>query len=194
VSLASRAGDLYFTFRFLKLLTTPWEETDAFKLGLLDEKGARIKSKKAQSDAEKSAYTPFHRLVYNVKRLINKVPGGSSKIASYAAALFLLKEEVGVTDKAILKIVEGSDMDVGSFITEQSEWYLLEDKQLSPGIYKVRNEKITTRSHCVVKSGDKIRILDESYPAGELFGLDVYKAVHLNTEHEVFVTLGEIYK
>ena len=31
MSLASRAGDVYYSFRFIKLLTTPFEETDASK-------------------------------------------------------------------------------------------------------------------------------------------------------------------
>ena len=67
MSLASRAGDLYYTFRFVKLLTTPWEETDAVKLGILDSQGKRIKGKKISSSEEKDAYTTFHRLVFNIK-------------------------------------------------------------------------------------------------------------------------------
>ena len=37
-----RAIDLFVTYRFLKLLTTPFEKTDAFKLGIIDENGNRI--------------------------------------------------------------------------------------------------------------------------------------------------------
>ena len=76
-----RAADLVYTFRFLTLLVTPFEKTEAFKLGLLDAKGKKLK--KAKTAAEKNADTPFHRLVFNVKRLMEKVPGGSSSIASW---------------------------------------------------------------------------------------------------------------
>ena len=31
-----RAIDLFVTYRFLKLLTTPFEKQDAFKLGIID--------------------------------------------------------------------------------------------------------------------------------------------------------------
>ena len=55
MSLASRAGDLYYSFRFVKLLTTPWEETDAYKLGIIDENGKRDKSVKLDNDEKKSA-------------------------------------------------------------------------------------------------------------------------------------------
>ena len=43
MSLASRAGDIYYSFRFVKLLTTPWNETDAYDLGIIDENGKRVK-------------------------------------------------------------------------------------------------------------------------------------------------------
>ena len=37
-----RAIDLFVTYRFIKLLVTPFKETDAYKLGIIDEKGKRI--------------------------------------------------------------------------------------------------------------------------------------------------------
>ena len=38
-----RAVDLFVTYRFIKLLTTPFEKTDAFKLGIIDKDGNRIR-------------------------------------------------------------------------------------------------------------------------------------------------------
>ena len=35
-------------------------------------------------------------MIFNLKRLIQKLPGGSSKLGSYAAALFLIKEEIDI--------------------------------------------------------------------------------------------------
>ena len=37
-----RAVDLFVTYRFIKLLTTPFKKTDAFKLGIIDENGHRV--------------------------------------------------------------------------------------------------------------------------------------------------------
>ena len=38
----SRAVDLFVTYRFLKLLVTPWEKQEAFKLGIIDKKGKNL--------------------------------------------------------------------------------------------------------------------------------------------------------
>ena len=103
MGLLSRAGDLTYTLRFLRLLTTKFEDTTAYKLGLIDEKGKKLRSPK--TNEEKSAYNLFHRLVYNIKKLINKAPGGKSKIVSYAAALLLLKETYNLSDNSLEKIL-----------------------------------------------------------------------------------------
>ena len=195
MSLASRAGDLYYSFRFVKMLTTPFEDTDAYKLGIIDENGNRIKTKKVSSSEEKTAFTTFHRLVFNVKKLLEKLPGGQSRLASYAAALFLLKEKYELSDSTIEKIVEKSNLETLDFLAEKSEWYLLPDKQLSPGIYRIRESKLdNVNCQEVAKPKDKIRIQTESYPVGDIFGLDVYEATHLNTNQKIYVVLGEIYK
>ena len=71
-------------------MATPFNETKAFKLGLIDEKGKRLK--KASSKDEKNAMTYFDRLIFNLKRVLAKVTGIESKFTTFAAALFLLKE------------------------------------------------------------------------------------------------------
>ena len=93
--MASPAIDAFITFRFLKLLVTPFNKTEAFRLGIIDERGKVLrKYKTLERVEERQAYTILHRLVFNVKKLIEKVPGGKSRLASYAAALFLIKEHV----------------------------------------------------------------------------------------------------
>ena len=93
------AIDLFVSYRFLKLLTTPFKRTDAFKLGIVDENGNRITKKDSDAVAvelattqQKNAYTILHKLVFNIKKLFNKVPGLRTKVGTYAAALFLLKD------------------------------------------------------------------------------------------------------
>jgi hypothetical protein len=92
------ALNLFFIYKFLRILTTPWENTDAFKLGIIDEKGKiLIKKAKLKTIDEKESYTMMHRLVWKLKRLMEKVPFGKSRLASYAAALWLIKEEKNFT-------------------------------------------------------------------------------------------------
>ena len=86
--------DLFATYRFLRILTIPWEDQEAFKLGIIDGEGKRIKEKKVTSSSEKDAYTMLHRMVFNFKRILSKIPLVKSKLGTYAAALFLLKEHM----------------------------------------------------------------------------------------------------
>ena len=87
------AVNLYFIYKFLRILTTPWENTDAFKLGIVDDDGKILKKKRTlKTSEEKDAYTMMHRLVWKLKRLMEKIPFGKSRLASYAAALWLIKE------------------------------------------------------------------------------------------------------
>ena len=92
---ASRGADLYFVFRFLRLLTMDFKKTDAFKFGIIDKKGKALrKSADLESVKEKAAYTMLHRMVFKIRGLLEKVPLiGKSILLNYAAALFLLKEQ-----------------------------------------------------------------------------------------------------
>jgi|TARA_B100000123_G_scaffold271162_1_gene250375 hypothetical protein len=88
--------DLFLVYQFIKRLSTPFEETKAYELGLIDEKGKRLK--KASTRDEKDAMTYYDRLIFNLKRLIAKA-GIQSKFVTFAAALFLLKEEQSGTKR-----------------------------------------------------------------------------------------------
>ena len=95
--MASRAFDTFITYKIISTLVTDWEDQPAFEHGIIDKKGKLLrKSNTLKTNDEKGAYTLFHRLVFNLKRLIQKLPGGSSKLASYTAGLFLIKEEIDV--------------------------------------------------------------------------------------------------
>jgi hypothetical protein len=88
----SRAIDLLITYRVVKLLITPWEKFEAFKLGIIDNKGNNlIKFKDVKGTARKH-YTVLHRFVFNLKRILQKV-GLGSRLGSFAVALALLIKE-----------------------------------------------------------------------------------------------------
>ena len=193
MSLLTRASDLVYTFRFLRLLTTPFEKTNAYKLGIIDDKGKRIKSVALDTTEKKSAYTPFNRIVYNIKKLLAKVPGGSTKLASYASALYLIKEEYGLSQKQIKQVLNESGLTSDSFLEESSEWFILDDNQLAPGVYKLTEDKVLSDTFDdVVYKNDKIRVLDDTFPVGDIFGMNIYEAVHQPTNRRIHVTVGEL--
>jgi len=85
--------DNLIAFRILYMLVTSFDKTDAFKLGIIDADGNPLKKiKDLKTSEEKDAYDMLDRLVFSLKRLLGKVPGGKSKLASLAAAYWLVKE------------------------------------------------------------------------------------------------------
>lgn len=85
--------DNLLAFRILYMLVTPFEKTDAYKFGIVDKDGNPLKkSKDLKTSEEKDSYTNLTRLVFSLKRLLAKVPGGKSQLASIVAAYWLIKE------------------------------------------------------------------------------------------------------
>ena len=103
--MAGKVLDLFLVYQFVKRLSTPWNKTEAFKLGLIDEKGVKLKS--AVSSEEQKAYAYYDRLVFNLKRLLEKLPGGKTRLGSFAAALFLMKEGVNEKEYTQSELAEG---------------------------------------------------------------------------------------
>ena len=98
MGIVKRAADLAYAFRFVRMMVMDWSSWDAYKLGIIDENGKRNRNVKIDTDEKKSAYTPFIRLAANIKRLVAKIPGGGSKLGSFASALYLIKERFNLTE------------------------------------------------------------------------------------------------
>lgn len=92
--------DLYIVYRIIRKLTTPFSEWEAFKYGVIDAEGNIIKkSEDRLTIDEKESLTKLDVLVLNVKKILEKLPFGKSRLASYGAALFLIKEEKNLTEE-----------------------------------------------------------------------------------------------
>jgi len=88
----SRIIDNVIAFKILRMLVTDFHNTEAFKLGIIDQHGNTLrKSNQFTTDAERNAFSYLHRLVFNIKKLINKF-GGENRLKSMAAALWLIRE------------------------------------------------------------------------------------------------------
>jgi len=84
--------DLFLVYQFIKRLATPFEKWDAFESGVIDKDGKVLVAKKDRTPDQKKSWKTFDVMIANIKKLLAKVPGGSSRLASYAAALYLIKE------------------------------------------------------------------------------------------------------
>lgn len=192
------AADVVYTIRFLKLLVTPFEETPAFKAGIIDEKGNRRKDFNTDSmddrEAYREHYTAFHRLVYNLKKIMAKAPGGSSVVARYGAALALIKEHGDLSNRGVEKIHTETGIDVVDFLLEsQSKWYLTEGGNLGPGVYRMEHDTLTDQVEDIVRKNDHIRVIDNNH-IDDILGISIYEGVHMKTGRRVLFSANEVRK
>ena len=193
MSILSRAADLGYAFRFLKLLTTPWNKLKAYELGIVDENGKNLKrAKELKTKEEKSAYTIFHRLVFNIKRLLNKIPGGKSTLASYAAALYLIKEHTGMSEEKIEEIItKVLDDNLETDLTE-SQWFIKGDT-LNPGIYCLTKDVVSMNTgEAIAKKNSKIKVEEHTEPYSSFLGNNIYKVQHVLTKQELYISNEDI--
>jgi hypothetical protein len=95
--------DTYITYRIIKTLTKDWDEQEAYKYGIIDKKGKVLKKiKELETRKEKESYSVLIRFIFNLKRIIEKIPGGKTKLGSYGAAAYLLLKEEEENDKKLL--------------------------------------------------------------------------------------------
>ena len=90
MSLLKSAGNIYFAYQFLTKLTTPFDKTDAYRLGIIDEKGKVLKRRSTlKSTEEKEAYTITDTMIFNLKKILAKYQGSRSKFATFARSVFI---------------------------------------------------------------------------------------------------------
>jgi len=93
--------DLYLVYRILRLFTTPFGEWEAYKTGVIDDEGNIVVPSDKRTIAQDDSFTKFDLLILKLKRVLEKLPFGKTKLASYAAALFLLKEEKNIKEETL---------------------------------------------------------------------------------------------
>lgn len=197
MAIIQRTVDIYYTFRFLRQLVTPWTETKAFKLGIVDADGKKLRN--PVTPEEKDSYTLFFRLVYNIKRLLNKVPLGSTKLASYAAALWLIHENTNMSKDAVLegfkKYVKDQDLELDNTLSESKMW-MTKGENLLPGKYKLAEHCISPiTGEIVAFKGSMILVNEMScVPQGNLEGVNVYNVYHVPSKQSLYITLEDIYR
>ena len=199
-----RAIDLFVTYRYLKLLTTPFEKQEAFKLGIIDEKGNRIKKPKSSLPAVelnttelKNSYTILHKLVFNIKKIFEKVPGLRTKVGTYAAALFLLKDtfkesvdDPDMFEKQFMKYLKENDIELDNEISEEVIGF---GEVLPKGNYVLVNDILNKQEEELsAKKGDKVVAFDDEAPVDTVLGVDIFPVVHVNTQEKIYVSLEDI--
>ena len=191
-----RAIDLFVTYRFIKLLVTPFNRTDAYKNGIIDENGARL-DKQLNTIDEKNSYTVLHKLVFNIKKIFGKVPGLRTKLGTYAAALFLLKDtfkesvdDPDVFEKEFMKYLKEQGYEIDDSISEEVIGF---GEVLPKGEYTLVNDILNAEEEeLTARSGDKVVAYDDEAPIDTILGVDIFPVVHIKTQEKIYVGLEDL--
>jgi len=203
-----RAIDLFVTYRFLKILTTPFDKQEAYKLGIIDKDGNRIipqqkgfskktKAPPLETVEEKEAYTILHKLIFNIKKLFNKVPGLRTKVGTYAAALYLLKDtfkesvdDPDMFEKEFMKYLKEEGVELDDDITESvigfGEMLPKGDYTLVQDILNKEEEELTA------KAGDAVIAYEDQSPIDTILGVEIFPVVHKKSGSVIYVGLEDI--
>ena len=206
-----RAIDLFVTYRFIKLLVTPFKDTDAYKLGIIDENGNRVIAAEPKQKGivqrkrptplntieERNAYTILHKLVFNIKKIFGKVPGLRTKLGTYAAALFLLKDtfkesvdDPDVFEKEFMKYLKEQGYEIDDSISEEVIGF---GEVLPKGEYVLVNDILNKEEEeLTAKKGDKVIAFQDEAPIDSVLGVDIFSVVHEKSKEVIYVSLEDI--
>ena len=199
-----RAVDLFVTYRFIKLLTTPFNKTDAYKFGIIDDEGNRIREPNSSqvkvvlnTSQLKNSYTILHKLVFNIKKIFAKLPLLKSKIGTYAAALFLLKdtfrehvEDPDMFEKEFMKYLKENNIELDREISEEVIGF---GEILPKGEYVLVNDILNKEEEELsAKKGDKVIAFDDEPPIDTVLGVEIFPVVHEKTKEKIYVSLEDI--
>ena len=185
-------------YRFLRILTTPWEDQDAFKLGIIDKDGKLLRKKNTlKTTEEKQSFTLLHRLVFNLKRILHKIPGVRTKIGTYATALFLLKQHFAdkVDEEDMIENAFTAWLLKHGYATEEefNEEVMGLGAVLEKGSYKLNQDIFAGNEGDIKgKKGDVVIAFADTAPSDTVLGQEIFKVVHQKSKSEIYVSLEDL--
>ena len=193
-----QAIDLFVAYRFLRILTTPWEDQEAYKLGIIDKDGKLLRKRNTlKTEAEKKSFTLLHRLIFNLKRILHKIPLVKSKIGTYATALYLLKQHFAgqVEDEdTIEKAFTGWLVDNDYITKEELEESVIGiGATLPKGTYKLTQDIFVGNEGDIKgRKGDTVVAFADTPPTGSVIGQDIFVVIHQKSKEEIYVSLEDL--
>ena len=191
----SRAVDLFVTYRFIKLLVTTWQKQEAFKHGIIDKHGKRLrKSSDLRLEDEKASYTLLHRLVFNCKRIMSKIPFVRTQLGTYATALFLLKENYKLEntqplEQEVTKFLIEYDLIDGNTINEE---VIGIGNMLPAGEYTLVDQVTADDDEIDAQKGDVVTAHEDTPPSDRVLGVDIFPVIHEKSNKKIYVSLEDI--
>ena len=184
---AMNVVDTVIVFRILKMMTRKWEEMDAYKFGLIDDNGKRIKNVKPKGSEQKNSYTLLHRLVFNLKRVLELLPFGRTRLASYAASLALLKENFNIDGESLerhfYQYLKENDLVLDLLEGHDNMNNLQKGKQ-----YELR-QSVWNEEDNIGYRGDQVQVLGKT---DNVMGVDIYRVYNITQDQSMLITGHDI--
>ena len=146
---------------------------------------------------EKNAYTILHKLVFNIKKIFAKVPGLRTKLGTYAAALFLLKDtfkesvdDPDMFEKEFMKYLKEQGYEIDDSISEEVIGF---GEVLPKGEYVLVNDILNKEEEeLTAKKGDKVIAYEDEAPVDTVLGVEIFPVVHVKSQEKIYVSLEDI--
>lgn len=115
--------EIYLITKLINTMTSDWTSLPAYKLGIIDKNGTVLKkSYELKTTEERNAYSLLQRFAFNMKRMLEAIPGGKSKLAKYLAAYALLREDqIADLDKKFLEESSSINIVFESYFRDTNE-------------------------------------------------------------------------
>ena len=178
------------------------------QLGIIDKDGRRtgpldkfgqmdIKKNPLNTIEKKNSYTVLHKLVFNIKRIFAKVPGLRTKLGTYAAALFLLKDtfkesvdDPDMFEKEFMKYLKEEGIELDDSISEEVVGF---GEVLPKGEYVLNKDILSKEDEDDgAKKGDKVLSIEDESPVDTILGLDIFPVLHLKSQEKIYISLEDI--
>ena len=139
----------------------------------------------------------LHKLIFNIKKLFARVPGLRTKVGTYAAALFLLKdtfkehiEDPDMFEKEFMKYLKENKIELDRDISEEVIGF---GEVLPKGEYVLKNDILNKEEEeLTAKRGDKVVAFADESPVDTVLGVEIFPVVHVKTQEKIYVSLEDI--
>ena len=125
------------------------------------------------------------------------MPGLRTKVGTYAAALFLLKDtfkesvdDPDMFEKEFVKYLKENDIEFDDSISEEVIGF---GEILPKGEYVLVNDILNKEEEELsAKKGDKVVAFDDEPPIDTVLGVEIFPVVHVQTQEKIYVSLEDI--
>jgi len=145
----------YILYQIIKRLALPFNNWNAFETGVIDDKGNILIKYDKRTEEQKNSFTRLDVFILNLKKLLG--PFANNKIATFSAALFLLKED-NITEE---NITENFRKFIENLTEEEYNQILKSIEEDAPtnsvGAGHVSNYEMPLAKQLIIRKKKKIR-------------------------------------